>query len=90
VLGSFEAGPELRAKGLRRLAPTPEVDAVWREYSTKVAAGSIFPQVKSAWFMGTNMPGKPRAVLLNPLPALASRAKGAEAAAKGSEDFVLQ
>jgi hypothetical protein len=60
------------------------------EYINKVAAGSIFPQAKSAGFMGTNMPGKPRAVLLNPLPALASRAKGAEAAAKGYEDFVLQ
>jgi hypothetical protein len=89
VLGQLDAGPELRAQGLRRIAPTPEVDAARMEYSTKVAAGSIFPQAKSAEFMGTNMPGKPRAVLLNSLPAPASRAKGAEAATKGSEDFVL-
>jgi len=80
----------VREQGLRRIAPTPEVEAAWMEYINKVAAGSIFTQAKSAWFMGTNIPGKPRAVLLNPLPAPAYRAKCAEAAAKGYEGFVLQ
>jgi acetone monooxygenase len=55
-----------------------------------VAAGSIFTKAKSAWFMGTNIPGKPRAVLLNPIPAPAYRAKCAQAAANGYEEFQLQ
>jgi cation diffusion facilitator CzcD-associated flavoprotein CzcO len=80
----------VREKGFRRIAPTPEVEDAWIAYINKVAAGSIFTQAKSAWFMGTNIPGKPRAVLLNPLPAPAYRAKCAEAAAKGYEGFVLQ
>ena len=80
----------MRDKGFRRIAPKPQVEDAWMAYINKVAAGSIFTQAKSAWFMGTNIPGKPRAVLLNPLPAPAYRAKCAEAAAKGYADFVLQ
>ncbi len=80
----------MRDKGLRRIAPKPQVEDAWMAYINKVAAGSIFTQAKSAWFMGTNIPGKTRAVLLNPLPAPAYRAKCAEAAAKGYEDFVVQ
>ena len=80
----------MRDKGFRRIAPKPQVEDAWMAYINKVAAGSIFTQAKSAWFMGTNIPGKPRAVLLNPLPAPAYRAKCAEAAAKGYADFMLQ
>jgi hypothetical protein len=85
-----EAIGYVRDKGLRCMAPTPEAEEGWMEYINKVAAGSIFTQAKSAWSMRTNIPGKPRAVLLNPLPAPAYRAKCTEAAAKGYEDFVLQ
>ena len=80
----------MREKGFQRIAPKPQVEDAWIAYINKVAAGSIFTQAKSAWFMGTNIPGKTRAVLLNPLPAPAYRAKCAEAAAKGYADFVLQ
>jgi cation diffusion facilitator CzcD-associated flavoprotein CzcO len=80
----------VREKGFKSIAPKPQVEDAWIEYINKAAAGSIFTKAKSAWFMGTNIPGKPRAVLLNPLPAPAYRAKCAEAAANGYEGFVLQ
>jgi cation diffusion facilitator CzcD-associated flavoprotein CzcO len=80
----------VREQGFKRIAPTPEVEDAWVEYINKVAAGSIFTKAKSAWFMGTNIPGKPRAVLLNPLPAPAYRAKCVQAAANGYEGFALQ
>ena len=48
-----------------------------------------FYEGQVGWFMGTNIPGKTRAVLLNPLPAPAYRAKCAEAAAKGYEGFAV-
>jgi cation diffusion facilitator CzcD-associated flavoprotein CzcO len=80
----------VREKGFKRIAPTPQVEDAWIEYINKVAAGSIFTKAKSAWFMGTNIPGKPRAVLLNPIPAPAYRAKCAQAAANGYEGFQLQ
>lgn len=80
----------VREKGFQRIAPKSQAEDAWIEYINKVAAGSIFTRAKSAWFMGTNIPGKPRAVLLNPLPAPAYRAKVAEAATNGYQDFVLQ
>jgi hypothetical protein len=40
--------------------------------------------------MGTNIPGKTRAILLNPIPAPAYRAKCNEAAANGYRDFVVE
>jgi cation diffusion facilitator CzcD-associated flavoprotein CzcO len=80
----------VREKGFKSIAPAPQVEDAWIEYINKVAAGSIFTKAKSAWFMGTNIPGKARAVLLNPLPAPAYRAKCTAAAANGYEGFVLQ
>ena len=80
----------MREKGLQRIAPKPQVEDAWIEHINTVAAGSIYTQAKSAWFTGTNIPGKARAVLLNPIPAPVYRAKCTEAAAKGYEDFVLQ
>jgi hypothetical protein len=80
----------VREKGFRRIAPTPQAEAAWVEHINKAAAGSIFTQAKSAWFMGTNIPEKARAILLTPIPAPAYWTKCAEAAAKGYEGFVLQ
>ncbi len=80
----------MREKGLQRIAPKPQAEDAWIEHINTVAAGSIYTQAKSAWFIGTNIPGKARAVLLNPIPAPVYRAKCTEAAAKGYEDFVLQ
>ena len=80
----------IRDKGYKRIAPTPQAESAWVEYINKAGTGSIFTQAKSAWFMGTNIPGKTRAILLNPIPAPAYRAKCNEAAASGYRDFVVE
>ena len=80
----------IREKGYKRIAPAPQAEAAWVEYINKAAEGSIFTQAKSAWFMGTNIPGKTRAILLNPISAPAYRAKCTEAAANGYRDFVVE
>jgi cation diffusion facilitator CzcD-associated flavoprotein CzcO len=80
----------IREKGYRRIAATPQAENTWVEYINKAGTGSIFTQAKSAWFMGTNIPGKTRAILLNPIPAPAYRAKCNEAAANGYRDFVVE
>jgi len=80
----------IRDKGYQRIAPTPQAESAWVEYINKAGTGSIFTQAKSAWFMGTNIPGKTRAILLNPIPAPAYRAKCNEAAANGYRDFVVE
>jgi len=80
----------IRDKGYQRIAPTPQAESAWVEYINKAGTGSIFTQAKSAWFMGTNIPGKTRAILLNPIPAPAYRAKCNEAATNGYRDFVVE
>jgi cation diffusion facilitator CzcD-associated flavoprotein CzcO len=79
----------IREKGYKRIDATPQAETAWVEYINKAGAGSIFTKAKSAWFMGTNIPGKTRAILLNPIPAPAYRAKCNEAAANGYQDFVM-
>ena len=80
----------IRDNGLKRIAPTPRAEEAWVEYINKAGTGSIFTQAKSAWFMGTNIPGKTRAILLNPIPAPAYRNKCTEAATNGYRDFVVE
>jgi cation diffusion facilitator CzcD-associated flavoprotein CzcO len=80
----------IRDKGYKRIDATPQAESAWVEYINKAGTGSIFTQAKSAWFMGTNIPGKTRAILLNPIPAPAYRAKCNEAAANGYRDFVME
>jgi cation diffusion facilitator CzcD-associated flavoprotein CzcO len=80
----------IREKGYKRIDATPQAETAWVEYINKAGAGSIFTKAKSAWFMGTNIPGKTRAILLNPIPAPAYRAKCNEAAANGYRDFVME
>ena len=80
----------MREQGLQRIAPKPQAEDAWIEHINTIAAGAMYTKAKSAWFMGTNIPGKPPAVLLNPLPAPIYRAKCTEAAENGYEDFVIQ
>jgi cyclohexanone monooxygenase len=54
-----------------------------------LAAHTLLSDAKS-WFVGANIPGKKRALLLYANSAPAYRNKCAEVAAKGYEGFVLQ
>jgi cation diffusion facilitator CzcD-associated flavoprotein CzcO len=80
----------MREQGLRRIAPTLQAEEAWVEHVNALAAGSIFSRAHSAWFMGTNIPGKKRALLLYANTVPAYRQKCAEAAASGYEGFALQ
>jgi cation diffusion facilitator CzcD-associated flavoprotein CzcO len=80
----------IREKGYKRIDATPQAENAWVEYINKAGTGSIFTQAKSAWFMGTNIPGKARAILLNPIPAPAYRAKCNEAAENGYREFSVE
>ena len=53
----------LREKNLACIAPTLEAEDAWVEHSNELAAGTILSAADS-WFMGANIPGKKRAVLL--------------------------
>jgi cation diffusion facilitator CzcD-associated flavoprotein CzcO len=84
-----EAIRYVREKGFKRIAPTPEAEEAWVAHANELGTHTLLSDAKS-WFMGSNIPGKKRAILLYANTAPAYRQKCAEVAAKGYEGFQLQ
>ena len=49
----------LTAHGLATAEATADAEAAWMEHVTQVAYSTLFPQADS-WYLGANIPGKPR------------------------------
>ena len=52
----------LRGTGATRVEATPEAEQAWRDQVQVIAAATLFPRADS-WYMGANIPGKPREML---------------------------
>ncbi len=52
----------LRERGLAEIEATPEAEAEWVDHVAKAAATTLFPDADS-WYIGANVPGKPRVFL---------------------------
>lgn len=52
----------LRDQGVTRIEPTEEAEETWRGQVQALASMSLFPRADS-WYMGANIPGKPREML---------------------------
>jgi cyclohexanone monooxygenase len=77
----------LREHGLRRIEATPTAQDEWVDYVNVVADFTLFPSCNS-WYLGANVPGKPRVFMpLLGFPPYVDRC--AEVAAKGYEGFAL-
>jgi cation diffusion facilitator CzcD-associated flavoprotein CzcO len=79
----------IREKGYARIAPTPQAEEAWVAHAADLARQTLLSDAKS-WFMGSNIPGKKRALLLYANTAPNYRAKCAEVAANGYEGFRLE
>ena len=79
----------MREKGFATIAPTPQAEEAWIEHANELASRTLLSDAKS-WFMGSNIPGKKRALLLYANTAPAYRAKCTEVATKGYEGFELE
>jgi cation diffusion facilitator CzcD-associated flavoprotein CzcO len=79
----------MREQGFARIAPTPQAEEAWVEHTDEVAASTLLSGTDS-WFVGANIPGKKRRLLLYANTVPAYRQKCAEVAAKGYEGFLLQ
>jgi cyclohexanone monooxygenase len=66
----------------------PAAQDAWVAHVNEVASMTLFPQAKS-WYMGANVPGKPRVFMPYIGGVGAYRQKCDEVAAKGYEGFVL-
>ena len=79
----------LREKNLACIAPTPQAEEAWVDHVNELGAGTILSAADS-WFMGANIPGKKRAILLYANSAREYRKKVTEVAASGYEGFELR
>jgi cation diffusion facilitator CzcD-associated flavoprotein CzcO/acetyl esterase/lipase len=52
----------LRAENLDRIEPTPLAEAGWVQHNQDCAEITLYPRA-SSWYMGANVPGKPRVFL---------------------------
>ena len=53
----------LRSRGLTRIEPTREAEETWRSQCSELAQATLFPKADS-WYMGANVPGKVRELLM--------------------------
>ena len=78
----------MRENNYTRITATPEAEETWTDHVNELVNGTLFSEVDS-WFMGANIPGKKRAVLVYAGGSPAYRERCDEVAAKGYEGFVL-
>ena len=77
----------LRAVGHSRIEALPAAQADWVRHVNAVADATLYPTCNS-WYLGANVPGKPRVFM--PLPGHpAYAARCAEVATNGYEGFAL-
>ena len=78
----------LSARGLETMEPSLEAEDAWVVHNNEVAYRTLYPKAAS-WYMGANIPGKPRIFLPYIGGVGAYRRRCDEIAANGYEGFVL-
>ncbi|MDY7106849.1 MAG: hypothetical protein S0880_37220 [Actinomycetota bacterium] len=78
----------LRDQGYRMIDATPEAVTAWVEHSNELGDETLYPLANS-WYMGANVPGKPRVFLPYIGGVGPYRERCDEVAAKGYEGFKL-
>lgn len=78
----------LRARGAAVIEPEASAQADWVAHVREVADRTLFPRANS-WYVGANVPGKPRVVMPYVGGVPAYRRKCDEVAARGYEGFAI-
>ncbi|MFN4089717.1 MAG: flavin-containing monooxygenase [Alphaproteobacteria bacterium] len=79
---------DMRARGVDAIEPTVAAEDAWVEHGNEVANRTLYPQANS-WYMGANVPGKPRVFMPYVGGVGTYRQKCDEVAAAGYEGFRL-
>jgi cation diffusion facilitator CzcD-associated flavoprotein CzcO len=95
MLGEYQADwilraiDHLRATGTASIEPDPKAEEAYVADNDAIAAHTLFPAAKS-WYMGDNIPGKPRRMLVycGGFPSYQQRCE--EAAANGFQQFRVE
>jgi cyclohexanone monooxygenase len=77
----------LRSRGLGRVEATQEAEDAWVDHVNEIASFTLFPTCNS-WYLGANVPGKPR-VFMPYLSFPLYVEKCVEVVARGYEGFAL-
>jgi cyclohexanone monooxygenase len=78
----------MRARGMRRIEPSPDAERDWVQHVNEVADSTLYPLANS-WYVGANIPGKPR-IFMPYVGGFAGYKKRCDAvAANGYEGFVI-
>ncbi len=79
----------MRERGLDRIEATVDAEEAWVEHVNEAADRTLLPLAKSSWYLGANVPGKPR-VFMPYAGGFATYAQQCDdVAAKGYEGFAL-
>jgi cyclohexanone monooxygenase len=78
----------MRAGGLARIEPRPDAERDWVRHVNEVADSTLYPLANS-WYLGSNIPGKPRVFMPYVGGFAGYKKKCDEVAAKGYEGFVM-
>ena len=84
-----EAVTYLRENDLDVIEPTAGAEREWVAHTNELAHATLLPDSPTSWYMGNNIPGKPRRVLVYLGGAPAYRAKCDEVVASNYEGFDL-
>ena len=79
----------MRANGLKTIEATPEAVAGWVAEVNEVANKTLLPMAKHSWYLGANIPGKPRVFMPYAGGMVRYREICDDVAAKGYEGFAL-
>jgi cation diffusion facilitator CzcD-associated flavoprotein CzcO len=79
----------MRAKGLRRIEARPEAVEKWVAEVNDLANRTLLPLAKHSWYLGANIPGKPRVFMPYAGGMIRYREICQDVAARGYEGFVL-
>jgi cation diffusion facilitator CzcD-associated flavoprotein CzcO len=79
----------MQAKGLERIEPKPEAVDRWVADVNAAAAATLLPEAHHSWYLGANVPGKPRVFM--PYAGGMAHYRGIcnDVAAKGYEGFAF-
>ncbi len=80
---------DMRTHGFERIEPTPEAVDQWVAHVNEAANATLLPQAKHSWYLGANIPGKPRVFMPYPGGMARYREACAAVAVNGYTGFVL-
>ena len=80
----------MRSQGLHRIEPTAEAADTWVAHVNEAAAATLLPMASSSWYLGANVPGKPRVFMPYAGGFARYTALCDEVAAEGYRGFALR